>query len=139
EDAQYLVSDEAVWEMLAGYGIGEENVKILRATVYSHHVRFAARWRVGRIFLTGDAAHAMPPWIGQGMAAGVRDAGNLCWKLAAVVHGELPDSVLDTYEAERQPHVRAITRRAVFAGRVITERRPFVAATRNPVFRALSA
>ena len=139
EDENYLVSDEAVWMLLARYGIGEDDVKILRASVYSHHVRFAARWRVGRVFLAGDAAHAMPPWIGQGMCAGVRDVENLCWKLAAVVRAELPETVLDSYEAERQPQVREVTRRAVMAGRIITERRRLVTRLRNPLLRAVSA
>ena len=94
-----------------------EHVKILRAVIYSHHVRVADRWRVGRVFLAGDAAHAMPPWIGQGMSAGVRDAANLCWKLAAVVDGQAPDSLLDSYQAERKPHVTEVTRRACRAGR----------------------
>ncbi|HLY34223.1 MAG TPA: FAD-dependent monooxygenase, partial [Jatrophihabitantaceae bacterium] len=137
EDEDHLVSDDAIWTLLARYGITEANVKILRATVYSHHVRFAARWRVGRVFLAGDAAHAMPPWIGQGMSAGVRDAANLCWKIASVVRGELSDDVLDSYEAERQPHVRDVTRRAVFAGRFITERRRILAMMRNPALRAI--
>ena len=78
------------------------HVKILRAVIYSHHVRVADRWRVGRVFLAGDAAHAMPPWIGQGMSAGVRDAANLCWKLAAVLRGQAAGSLLDSYQAERQ-------------------------------------
>lgn len=131
EDERELVSEAAVWRLLATYGITTREVDVLRAVVYSHHVRFAARWRVGRVFLAGDAAHAMPPWIGQGMAAGVRDVANLCWKLAAVVGGELPASVLDSYETERKPHVREVTRRAVLVGRVITERRPAVARARD--------
>ncbi|MGW1785206.1 FAD-dependent monooxygenase, partial [Streptomyces sp. NPDC002143] len=90
DDEEHLTTDDAIHAMVAKYGIGRDQIKILRATVYSHHVRFAARFRVGRVFLAGDAAHAMPPWIGQGMAAGVRDAANLCWKLAAVLRGELP-------------------------------------------------
>ncbi|WTN45557.1 FAD-dependent monooxygenase [Streptomyces sp. NBC_00631] len=101
-------------------------------------IGFAARFRVGRVFLAGDAAHAMPPWIGQGMAAGVRDAANLCWKLRAVLRGELPESVLDSYEAERKPHVKEVTRRAVFVGRMITERRRAVTRTRDAVMPALS-
>ena len=137
EDEAELVSAAAVWRLLNRYGVTDRQVEILRATVYSHHVRVAARWRIGRVFLAGDAAHVMPPWAGQGMAAGVRDVANLCWKLAAVVTGALPESVLDSYEAERKPHLRAITRRAVFAGRVITERRPLVTALRNPAFRLL--
>jgi 3-(3-hydroxy-phenyl)propionate hydroxylase len=136
EDERELVHETAVWRLLNGYGITEEHVSVLRAVVYSHHVRFAARWRAGRVFLAGDAAHAMPPWIGQGMAAGVRDVANLCWKLAAVVRGELPAAVLDSYEVERKPHVREVTRRAVLVGRVITQCRPAVTKVRDLVFRA---
>lgn len=138
DDERRLTTDDAVYELVSRYGIGRDNVKVLRATVYSHHVRFAARFRVGRVFLAGDAAHAMPPWIGQGMAAGVRDAANLCWKLAAVLRGELPDTALDSYEAERKPHVKEVTRRAVFVGRIITERRPAAAQLRDAVLRPLN-
>lgn len=74
------------------------------------------------MFLAGDVAHVMPLWIGEGMASGVREVANLCRKLAAVLRGELPDDALDSYEAERQPHVRAMTRQAVRFGRIITER-----------------
>lgn len=139
EDEQELVTDAAVWRLLGGQGITEHQVKILRAVGYSHHVRFASRWRAGRIFLAGDAAHVMPPWIGQGMAAGVRDAANLCWKLTGVVSGRLPESVLDSYETERQPHVRGMTRRAVAVGRIITERRPLLTTIRNAVFRGVKS
>ncbi|MEU1404977.1 bifunctional 3-(3-hydroxy-phenyl)propionate/3-hydroxycinnamic acid hydroxylase [Streptomyces sp. NPDC005728] len=137
DDEKYLTTDDAVYELVSRYGIGRDSIKVLRATVYSHHVRFAARFRVGRVFLAGDAAHAMPPWIGQGMAAGVRDVANLCWKLDAVLRGELPESVLDSYEAERKPHVKEVTRRAVFVGRIITERRFPVARIRDTAVRAL--
>ncbi|GAS88325.1 bifunctional 3-(3-hydroxy-phenyl)propionate/3-hydroxycinnamic acid hydroxylase [Mycolicibacterium brisbanense] len=138
EDERELVTDAAVWRVLKAQGVTPENVEILRAVVYSHHVRVADRWRVGRVFLAGDAAHAMPPWIGQGMSAGVRDAANLCWKLAGVLRGELADSVLNSYETERKPHVTEVTRRAVIVGRIITERRSVVAALRNHALRALT-
>jgi 3-(3-hydroxy-phenyl)propionate hydroxylase len=137
EDEQELVSEAAVWRLLSKQGITDREVEILRAVVYSHHVRFAARWRVGRVFLAGDAAHAMPPWIGQGMAAGVRDVANLSWKLAAVVRGELPASVLDSYETERKPHVREVTRRAVLVGRIITMRRPVWTKVRDALCRTV--
>ena len=87
EDERDLLTEDAIWTVLRGQGITEDNVKILGFACYSHHVRFADRWRVGRVFLAGDAAHAMPPWIGQGMCAGVRDVANLCWKLGAVLSG----------------------------------------------------
>ncbi|QII03672.1 bifunctional 3-(3-hydroxy-phenyl)propionate/3-hydroxycinnamic acid hydroxylase (plasmid) [Rhodococcoides fascians A21d2] len=137
-DEATLTTDAAIWQVLNKQGITDRQVQILRAVIYSHHVRFADRWRVGRVFLAGDAAHVMPPWIGQGMAAGVRDVSNLCWKLAGVLSGSLPDSVLDSYQRERMPHVREVTRRAVKTGNIITERRPAVAVARNHVLRAVS-
>jgi 3-(3-hydroxy-phenyl)propionate hydroxylase len=134
EDEQTLLREENIWKVLNDQGITPDHVKILRAVIYSHHVRVADRWRVGRVFLAGDAAHAMPPWIGQGMSAGVRDVANLCWKLAAVIRGQAPDSLLDSYQDERKP----VTRHACFVGRIITERNPVIAAMRNHVFRTLS-
>ena len=73
-----------------------------------------------------------------GMSAGVRDAANLCWKLAAVVKGQAPESLLDSYQAERKPHVTEVTRRACRAGRIITERNPAIAFVRNHVLRNLT-
>jgi len=138
EDENDLLHEEAIWKVLRGQGITPENVKILGYACYSHHVRFADRWRVGRVFLAGDAAHAMPPWIGQGMCAGVRDVANLCWKLGAVLNGSLPESVLDTYQSERLPHVKEVTNRAVKTGKIIIQRNKFRAAARNHFFRAAS-
>lgn len=138
EDEATLLDDAEIWKVLGDQGITGEHVKILRAVIYSHHVRVADRWRVGRVFLAGDAAHAMPPWIGQGMSAGVRDVANLCWKLAAVVNGQAPDALLDSYQAERKPHVTETTRRACRVGRIITERNPVLASLRNHALRALS-
>ncbi|MFE0459340.1 bifunctional 3-(3-hydroxy-phenyl)propionate/3-hydroxycinnamic acid hydroxylase [Kitasatospora sp. NPDC058965] len=137
DDEEHLVTEDAVYRLISRYGIGRDSIKVLRATVYSHHVRFATRFRAGRVFLAGDAAHAMPPWIGQGMAAGVRDVANLCWKLDAVLRGELPETVLDSYEAERKPHVKEVTRRAVLVGRTITERRRPVTKVRDGALRTL--
>ncbi|WP_405867930.1 bifunctional 3-(3-hydroxy-phenyl)propionate/3-hydroxycinnamic acid hydroxylase [Streptomyces sp. NBC_01515] len=137
DDEKQLTTQDAVYRLVAHYGISRDSVEVVRATVYSHHVRLASRFRAGRVFLAGDAAHAMPPWIGQGMAAGVRDVANLCWKLGAVLRGELPEGVLDSYETERKPHVKEITKRAVFVGRIITERRPAVARVRDRALRAL--
>ncbi|OBJ28351.1 bifunctional 3-(3-hydroxy-phenyl)propionate/3-hydroxycinnamic acid hydroxylase [Mycolicibacter heraklionensis] len=138
EDERTLLDETEIWKVLEDQGITPEHVKILRAVIYSHHVRTADRWRVGRVFLAGDAAHAMPPWIGQGMSAGVRDAANLCWKLAAVINGQAQESLLDSYQTERKPHVTETTRRACMVGRIITERSPALAAVRNHVLRALS-
>lgn len=138
EDEKDLLTEDAIWGVLHAQGITAANVEIIGFACYSHHVRFADRWRVGRVFLAGDAAHAMPPWIGQGMCAGVRDVANLCWKLDAVLTGSLPESVLDTYQAERLPHVKEVTNRAVKTGKLIVERNPLRAAIRNHVLRTAS-
>lgn len=135
EDRDEVSSEPAIWRMLSRYGITDEHVTLLRRAVYVHHVRFAETWRDRRIFLLGDAAHCMPPWIGQGMASGVRDADNLSWKLGAVLRGRASDALLDSYETERQPHVRRLTQAAVMVGRVITERHAPAAAIRNRVSR----
>ena len=135
EDDRDLLNEDAIWKILNHQGITTDDVEILGFACYSHHVRFADRWRVGRVFLAGDAAHAMPPWIGQGMCAGVRDVANLCWKLQAVLSESLPEAVLDTYQAERLPHVKEVTNRAVKVGKVIVDRHPLRAAVRRHVFR----
>ncbi|GAY16766.1 bifunctional 3-(3-hydroxy-phenyl)propionate/3-hydroxycinnamic acid hydroxylase [Mycobacterium sp. shizuoka-1] len=138
ENEADLLTEDAIWTVLTAQGINRANVEIIGFACYSHHVRFADRWRVGRVFLAGDAAHAMPPWIGQGMCAGIRDVANLSWKLHAVLSGSLPDSVLDTYQAERLPHVREVTNRAVKVGRIIVERNRIRAAVRNRLLRGAS-
>ncbi|WP_420108257.1 FAD-dependent monooxygenase, partial [Mycolicibacter arupensis] len=138
EDEQSFLNEDAIWTVLQAQGITRGDVEILGFACYSHHVRFADQWRAGRIFLAGDAAHAMPPWIGQGMCAGVRDVSNLCWKLAAVLSGSLPESVLDSYQDERLPHVKEVTERAAKTGKLIIERNPVRATLRNHFFRTLS-
>lgn len=138
EDRDDVSSEASIWKLLSRYGITADHVEILRRAVYVHHVRFAKRWRVDRIFLLGDAAHCMPPWIGQGMASGVRDAHNLCWKLAAVIRNGASEALLDSYEPERKPHVRKVTNAAVFFGRVITERRRPVALARGVAFGVIN-
>ena len=98
---------------------------IERATVYQFHARVATRWRVGRILLAGDAAHMMPPFAGQGLNSGIRDADNLAWKVAAVLHGRSRPDLLDTYEQERRPHVEAMVKLSYRLGRIVmtTDRR----------------
>ena len=118
-----LADDELVpdvWRLLAPWGITKDLADLVRAATYRFHALEAERWRDGDVFLAGDAAHQMPPFMGQGLCSGVRDAANLAWKLAEVVHGQSPDALLDTYEAERRPHVAAVTALSIEAGRLIT-------------------
>ena len=94
----------------------------MRVAEYTFRAQLADRWRDRRVFLLGDAAHLTPPFIGQGMGAGLRDAANLAWKLAGVLDGDpARDAVLDTYQAERKPHARALIRLAKLVGTAMTE------------------
>ncbi|HTH99271.1 MAG TPA: bifunctional 3-(3-hydroxy-phenyl)propionate/3-hydroxycinnamic acid hydroxylase [Stellaceae bacterium] len=98
---------------------GKRPMHLVRKTVYTFHARMAERWQVGRIFLAGDAAHLTPPYAGQGMNSGVRDAVNLGWKLVAVLRGKLPEAILASYEDERRDHAWALIRLALNLGIVM--------------------
>lgn len=111
--------------------------EVLRSAEYVFHARVADHWRRGRVFLAGDAAHLMPPFIGQGLGTGLGDAHNLAWKLAAVLAGRAGEDLLDTYRAERAPHAEAVIRAAVRVGRAMTGGNDLVAALRRPVAGAL--
>jgi 3-(3-hydroxy-phenyl)propionate hydroxylase len=95
-------------------------LKLVRVTAYTFRAQVASRWRDRNVFLLGDAAHLTPPFVGQGMAAGLRDALNLTWKLVGVLDGTLPESVLDTYEQERKLHAAAMILMAVSVGAAMT-------------------
>jgi 3-(3-hydroxy-phenyl)propionate hydroxylase len=99
---------------------GPAGLELVRVAEYTFRAQVADRWRDRRIFLLGDAAHLTPPFIGQGLGAGLRDADNLTWKLAGVLHGELPETVLDTYQQERKPHAIHMILMAVAIGTVMT-------------------
>jgi 3-(3-hydroxy-phenyl)propionate hydroxylase len=107
--ARYLPTEDAVVE---------------RAATYTFRAQSAASWRVGRVMLAGDAAHTMPPFAGQGMAAGLRDVSNVTWKLQLVLAGLAAPSLLDTYQTERAHHLRQMTRLTALAGRLITTSSP---------------
>ncbi|CAN5778576.1 bifunctional 3-(3-hydroxy-phenyl)propionate/3-hydroxycinnamic acid hydroxylase [soil metagenome] len=98
--------------------VGE--LELVRVTEYTFRAQVADRWRRGNVFLLGDAAHLTPPFVGQGMGAGLRDAMNLAWKLAGVVNATLPESVLNSYEQERKPHARAMIHLALVVGWAMT-------------------
>ena len=107
EDDQAEFERPAKATEVLGRWLRPHEYRILRLGVYEWRSRTAQPWRVGRTFLAGDAAHTMPPHLGQGMCSGVRDAINLAWKLGRVLQGESPAELLDTYETEREPHVEA--------------------------------
>lgn len=116
--------------------ISTDDTEIIRAVVYTFHALIAKQWRDRRVLIIGDAAHQMPPFLGQGMCSGIRDAHNLAWKLRMVLAGCADASLLDSYQHERAPHVRAIIERAVSIGRVIQTTDREVAAARDAHFAA---
>jgi 3-(3-hydroxy-phenyl)propionate hydroxylase len=101
-------------------GVDPDKLTILRRAWYTFRGVVADRWQLGRVFLLGDAAHLTPPFIGQGMCAGIRDAANLTWKLALVLDGRADDRLLDTYEAERRPYARRVVQMAIAVGWLMT-------------------
>lgn len=95
-------------------------LEIIRIAEYTFRAQLADRWRDRRVFLLGDAAHQTPPFTGQGMGTGLRDAMNLAWKLAGVLDGSWPAGILDSYQAEREPHARALIGLAKLIGAAMT-------------------
>jgi 3-(3-hydroxy-phenyl)propionate hydroxylase len=134
EDLRQAATPEGTWALLRRW-ITPEDGELWRQSSYRFHALVAQQWRAGRVFLAGDAAHMQPPFLGQGMCQGVRDAGNLAWKLVAVVQGQVcgaaAEKLLDSYGTERQTHVRALTTRLKTLGAVICERDPVRARARD--------
>ena len=130
EDEQPFLEHDRIRALLDRW-VTDEHVEVERAVIYTFHARTAARWRAGRVLLAGDAAHVMPPFVGQGFSSGARDAGNLAWKLDAVLNGA-PEALLDTYEAERRPHVTGMQTMAVRWGGVVQTTNPRVARLATP-------
>jgi 3-(3-hydroxy-phenyl)propionate hydroxylase len=116
--------------VVARWGFTRDVADVVRVAHYRFHALVAERWRDGDVLLAGDAAHQMPPFMGQGMCSGVRDAANLAWKLAAVVDGSAGPELLDTYEIERRAHVEAVIELSVQAGRLLGDIAAAVAAGR---------
>lgn len=124
-----------VWARVADR-LSQDDAELIRVATYTFRSLVAHRWRTGRILLAGDAAHQMPPFLGQGMCSGVRDAQNVAFKLDLVLRGAVGDTVLDTYQTERESHVRALIEKGIELGRMQTMRDPELAAQRD---RALLA
>ncbi|MFF1924567.1 bifunctional 3-(3-hydroxy-phenyl)propionate/3-hydroxycinnamic acid hydroxylase [Streptomyces sp. NPDC058221] len=126
---------DTAWRLMEPWGVTPETAQLERHAVYTFRGRWARTWRSRNVFLAGDAAHLMPPFLGQGLCAGLRDARALSWRLAMTHQGLATPSVLDTYGPERSGHVREIIDAAVAAGRVICELDPIKAAARDAEMR----
>ncbi|HEY8544625.1 MAG TPA: bifunctional 3-(3-hydroxy-phenyl)propionate/3-hydroxycinnamic acid hydroxylase [Acidimicrobiales bacterium] len=136
EPVEELADERRAWELLAPWDVHPGNATLERHVVYTFNARHADRWRTGRVLLAGDAAHLMPPFGGQGLCAGLRDAANLAWKLDLVLDGRAGEALLDTYQAERLPHVQAVTRFSMDLGKVICVADPAEAAARDEAMAA---
>ncbi|NDB43396.1 MAG: hypothetical protein EB032_02475 [Betaproteobacteria bacterium] len=125
EDPVEAATPEATWNFLKRW-LTPEDGTLWRQSSYRFHALVAERWREGRVFLAGDAAHMQPPFLGQGMCQGIRDVANLAWKLTAVLQGEVKGQaaqrLLDSYGQERKAHVHELTSRIKSVGALICER-----------------
>lgn len=119
EDRDLLNTTERAWELLQPWGRTPDNTRLERHAVYSFAARWAERWNSGRLAIAGDAAHLMPPFAGQGMCSGLRDAANLSWKLDRVLRGKSSMALLDTYTTERSIHLQHAITMSVELGKVI--------------------
>lgn len=138
ETAAQLMDDAFIADLLKPWNI-EGAVTLERKAVYRFNARVAKIWRKGRVLLAGDAAHLTPPFAGQGLCAGIRDAANLAWKLAAVLGANASAPLLDTYQTERDPHARAFIGLAMMMGRTVCIADPDAARARDAQMLAARA
>ena len=118
ECADTFFEDKTLWKFLSRWIIPNE-AKIERKTIYTFQSAIAKQWRKGRIFLVGDAAHLTPPFMGQGMCAGIRDASNLAWKITMCCNKGHNEKLLDTYQSERSSNVRDYIKTAMKMGELL--------------------
>lgn len=135
ETNEEFLRPERAWALLAEQGVTPDDVEIIRQLPYTFSGKIARRWNEQRVFLMGDAAHTMPPFMGQGMCSGIRDAANLSWKLSLVVRGICDPEILETYQEERLPHVRDWTLISIESGKLPCTVDPEAARQRDRSFR----
>jgi 3-(3-hydroxy-phenyl)propionate hydroxylase len=129
-----IVNENKTWELLKPW-INPEDGTLWRKAAYQFHALLAKKWIKGRVILAGDAAHQQPPFLGQGMCQGIRDAKNLAWKLQAILNENAPVKLLQTYEDERKGHVRELTIRIKNIGKLVSERNISMAIKRDQQLR----
>lgn len=134
ESLEELNTEKTAWKLLEPWGLTPENATLERHAGYTFRASWAEAWRKGRLLLAGDAAHLTPPFLGQGMCAGIRDAKNLAWKLNLVLQGKVEKKLLDTYTLERKTHVQEIIKMAVSLGEIICVTDPKEAEKRDEAF-----
>lgn len=137
ETPEQLLDDGMIRQLIAPYTDAGQ-VEVYRKRVYDFHALLAERWRDGRVFLAGDAAHMTPPFAGQGLNSGLRDVANLSWKLAAVVKGTASEGLLETYEKDRRDHAWELIQTALTLGQQIQPIDEAAAAERDAFFAELN-
>jgi len=135
ETNEELEAEARVWELLKPWA-GPDDIELVRHKVYNFRSLMASKWRDGRLMVAGDAAHVMPPFMGQGMCSGIRDAWNLAWRLSLILDGNATGTLLDSYQSERKPHVDQIVDMSIFLGKIICVPDAEAAAERDRAFFA---
>jgi len=118
ESEQDMQKHEKIYDLMSPW-ISKDKIDIERTAIYTFRALEATSWRKGRVFLLGDAAHMMPPFLGQGLCSGIKDAMNISWKISRVLNESVNCSILNSYELERKQHVRSITNLAIILGKII--------------------
>ncbi len=139
EHLDALDDPDRAWELLAPWDVTPANSTMVRHAGYRFQARWATRWHEGRVFLAGDAAHQTPPFAGQGMCTGLRDAANLAWKLDLALGHPGSAAILDTYDEERIPHAAQVIGFAIELGKIICVPDPEAAAERDALMAPMVA
>ncbi|NIJ09624.1 2-polyprenyl-6-methoxyphenol hydroxylase-like FAD-dependent oxidoreductase [Sphingomonas vulcanisoli] len=135
DDLEQIVELDSIMTLLKPWGVTAENSEIHRRAIYTFRGRWAENWRDGRVLLAGDAAHQIPPFLGQGLNSGARDAMALAWRLDFILGGSAGPDLLDSYTSERSYHVKQIIDASVFFGRMMCTTDPVAAEERNKMLR----
>ncbi len=129
-EEEWAKRPETAWSLVRPW-VGPDDVELIRQATYVFESKLLTNWKVGRALFIGDSAHVMPPFMGQGMCSGIRDAANLAWKIALVVSGRSREEVLDSYCLERKPHVADLIRLSMEVGRISCTTDPHIARKRD--------
>lgn len=140
ESEEAMCEEGNIRRLIRGHiGDAVDELEIVRIRAYTHNSRVAERFVEGRAVLVGDAAHISPPWAGQGLNSGLRDVANVCWKIAAILHGKAAPRILQSYDLERRGHATDLIALADNMGAVLGLTNPLMAGVRDWLFQAVNS